>query len=59
MRDHRRATPGLLLVFALMLLAGGWLAKPSPASAQNDDGTWKQVTVLYMSDTRGQFEPCG
>ena len=59
MRDHRRAMPGLLLALALMLLAGGWLAKQSPASAQNDDGAWKQVTVVYLSDTRGKFEPCG
>jgi len=51
--------PGLLLALALMLLAGGWLAKQSPASAQNDDGAWKQVTVVYLSDTRGKFEPCG
>jgi hypothetical protein len=59
MRDLRRAMPGLLLALALVLLAGGLLGKQSTASAQNDGGAWKPVTVLYLSDTRGKIEPCG
>lgn len=59
MRDHRRAMPGSLLALALVLLAGGMLGKQTPASAQNDGGTWKPVSVIYLSDTRGKIEPCG
>ncbi len=59
MRDHRRAMPGILIALALLLLAGGLLGKQSPANAQNDGATWKPVTVLYLSDTRGKIEPCG
>lgn len=59
MRVHRLALPGLLLVVALALLAGGLLTEqPSAARAQNDGG-WSPVTVLYLSDTRGKIEPCG
>ena len=59
MRDHSRAMPGVLLVLALVLLAGGLLGKQSAANAQNDGSTWSPVTVLYLSDSRGKIEPCG
>jgi hypothetical protein len=60
MRVHRFAMPGLLLVVALVLLAGGLLIeRPTRASAQNAGGSWSPVTVLYLSDTRGKIEPCG
>jgi hypothetical protein len=65
MRDHRRAMLGVLLVLALVLLAGGLLGKQSIANAQNNGTpqnsgtTWASVTVLYLSDTRGKIEPCG
>jgi hypothetical protein len=59
MRVHRLATPGLLLVLALALLAGGVLIEQPAANAQNDGGKWSPVTVLYLSDTRGKIEPCG
>ena len=59
MRNLRRKMPVLLAALVLLLVAAGVVSRQPVASAQGSDPSWKPVTVLYLSDTRGKTEPCG
>ncbi len=47
----------LALALAALLPWNVW--DVGTAHAENKGGDWKQISVLYASDTKGKIEPCG
>ncbi len=46
------------LVFVLLATGGlGVISNKSALAA--DKGSWKNVSLLYLSDVKGKIDPCG
>ena len=53
---------GLLGLASLLLLLATTVAGPAGEASNAyaaDKGNWKNVTVLYLNDVKGQIDPCG
>ncbi len=54
---------GLLGLATVLLLLVSTAATPGGESTSTafaaDNGSWKNVTVLYLNDVKGKIEPCG
>lgn len=47
----------LLLLLALVM--GGAGVRTAPVNAQDDQGHWNNIHLIYTTDIKGKIEPCG
>jgi 2',3'-cyclic-nucleotide 2'-phosphodiesterase (5'-nucleotidase family) len=49
----------LALVLLLALALPAVSSYDGKAQAQEQDGSWKNLSILYTTDCKGKIEPCG
>ena len=46
-------------ISAIVLTLGVLTVLGLPALAEDQDGDWKDVTMIYTTDIKGKVDPCG
>ena len=58
-REMRSGRPVRAMVLLLLAMLLATVLVPAAAPAQDENPTWKPVTVIYQTDVKGKIEPCG